>query len=490
MAGTLADAARGDVNMRPMTCRFRLAPILALALLTLAAAPAAQAADAPPLGEWQGRMVGLRIVLHVGRDSAGVTRASLDSPDQGATGLPVDGVTVRGDSLFAEIRALGVLYSARMLEGGDSLSGVWRQGPATLPLGMRRGDHAGSTPRRPQTPKPPFPYTEEAVTVRNPAAPGVSLAGTLTLPAGKGPFPAVVLITGSGQQDRDETIFGHKPFLVLADFLSRRGFAVLRADDRGVGGSTGPVRSATSVDFAGDIQALVDHLARDARIDPRHIALVGHSEGGLIAPMVATRDPRVAAIVLLSGPGVPGDSLVILQGSALRRAAGMDSVHDAQQALLQRRLIDIVHAEPDSAIAHQKMVDLVVASVASMPAEARAGMEPSAFARSAVRGLLDPWMRFFLAYDPRPVLMKVRCPVLALGGGHDLQVPPAENLPAIEQALRRGGNRDFSVRELPGLNHLFQTSSTGSVGEYARIEETMAPAALDSIADWLAQRTR
>jgi pimeloyl-ACP methyl ester carboxylesterase len=488
-AGAATGRTMRPEGMHPMLRPVRMVAPLVIALATFCVPPAAPAAEAPPVGDWTGRMAGLRIVIHIERDSTGATRATLSSPDQGAMGLPVDAVAVRGDSLVIEMRALRAGYVARMLEGGDSLSGTWSQGPAALPLGMRRGG-AASGPRRPQLPRPPFPYLEEHVTVPNPSAPGVSLAGTLTLPPGKGPFPAVVLITGSGQQDRDETLFGHKPFLVLADFLTRRGFAVLRADDRGVGGSTGPVASATSLDFAGDIAALVDHLARDARIDRRHIALVGHSEGGLIAPMVAVRDPRVSAIVMLSGPGLPGDSLLLLQGEAIRRASGIDSATASRQTALQRRLFAIVRAEPDSARAAARIVAEFESATAGMTDAERGVQDAASLARASIRSLLLPWMRYFLACDPRPTLTRVRCPVLALGGSHDLQVPPGANLPEIARALKAGGNRDVTTREMPDLNHLFQTSRTGLMDEYGRLEETMAPVALETIATWLEDRSR
>jgi pimeloyl-ACP methyl ester carboxylesterase len=342
--------------------------------------------------------------------------------------------------------------------------------------------------KRPQTPRPPFPYDEERVTVPNPAAPGVTLAATVTLPRGAGPHPAVVLLTGSGQQDRDESLFGHKPFAVLADFLTRRGFVVLRADDRGVGGSTGPVATATSADFATDAAALFAHLLGRKEVDPKRVGLIGHSEGGLIAPMVAAKDARVAFLVMLAGPGVPGDSLLVAQGSAIRRASGASPESDALQSALQRELFAAVRAEPDSARLARRIEAILRSWYPRIPASERGGVDEGQFVAGPTRTLTLPWMRFYITHDPRPTLAKVRCPVLALNGSKDLQVLDSQNLPEIQLWVRKSGNRDVTIRGMPGLNHLFQTATTGLMDEYGKIEETFAPAALEAIAAWLEEK--
>jgi hypothetical protein len=285
-------------------------------------------------------------------------------------------------------------------------------------------------------------------------------------------------------------VFGHRPFLVLADHLTRAGIAVLRLDDRGVGASSGRFGTATTRDFAGDAHAAVEFLRGRREIDPTRIGLIGHSEGGLVAPMVAAKSKDIAFIVLLAGPGVRGDSLLTLQVERITRAAGADDATVAAETGLTRALIAASVQDGDSAEVTARAHRLVRDRLAELPPERRAAFgDPDSLADVQLARLRSPWMRFFLTYDPVPTLRRVRCPVLALNGDKDVQVPSVENLKGIGDALRAGGNRDFETRELPGLNHLFQTAATGAVTEYARIEETMSPRALDAIAEWISKRT-
>jgi pimeloyl-ACP methyl ester carboxylesterase len=348
----------------------------------------------------------------------------------------------------------------------------------------------GETKKRPQEPAKPFPYSEELVSYENKKA-GVKLAATLTLPRGTAPFPAVLLITGSGPQDRDETILGHKPFLVLADYLTRRGIAVLRADDRGVGQSTGSFSTATTADFAEDVQAGVEYLSLRKEVNPRQIGLIGHSEGGLIAPMLAARLNSIAFIVMLGGQGQPGEEVLYAQGQEILKVLGASAEELATQRDLQKRLFALVKTETDSGTLDRKVraiLDEHVSKLSDEKKKERAALK--AGLQAQVRMLESPWLRFFISYDPRPALRKVRCPVLALAGAKDLQVPPEANLREIDQALREGGNKDYTVKLLPQLNHLFQTCTTGSLAEYAKIDETLCPAVLETIADWITKHTR
>jgi uncharacterized protein len=302
---------------------------------------------------------------------------------------------------------------------------------------------------------------------------GDTLAGTLTIPQGKGPFPAVLLITGSGPQDRDESLLGHKPFLVLSDWLTRKGIEVLRADDRGMGKSTGVFGTATTADFATDVEAGVAFLKTRPEVNAKKIGLIGHSEGGIIAPMVAARNPDVGCIVMLAGSGVPGDQILVEQRKLIAEAGGMSKEQAEKEALEERAVLALVVKEKDSP---------------ELEKDLRAGLEkdvkePELGAQ--VKVLTSPWFRYFLAYDPGPALKKVKCPVLALNGEKDLQVPPDLNLPTISKALTEGGNKNFEVVELPGLNHLFQTATTGSPTEYATIEETMSPVVLGKVSEWI-----
>jgi pimeloyl-ACP methyl ester carboxylesterase len=269
---------------------------------------------------------------------------------------------------------------------------------------------------------------------------------------------------------------GHKPFLVLSDYLTRKGIAVLRADDRGVAKSGGTFATGTTADFATDVEAGVAYLKTRSEVNPHKIGLIGHSEGGIIAPMVAARNPDVAFIVMMAGSGVPGDEILVAQTMLISEAGGMKHEEAEQNGAEERAVLGIVKLEKDQAVAEKKL------------REALAGKIPQAQMDAQIKQTTSPWFRYFLSYDPAVALTKVKCPVLAIGGSKDLQVPPKQNLPAIRKALEAGGNKDFEVDELPGLNHLFQTAGTGAPSEYAGIEETIAPAALEKISSWILRR--
>lgn len=450
----------------------------------------------PPPELWEGKLemaggVGLRIVLRVVRSPEGL-RATMDSPDQGALGIPVDAVGLSRTRLTFTSSKVGGSFSGALNAAGDEAVGQFTQVGASLPLTLRRTAKA-ARPARPQTPQPPFPYRAEEVSYENAAArvaytgatTNIRLAGTLLIPEGAGPFPAVLLLTGSGPQDRDESLLGHKPFWVLADALARRGIAVLRVDDRGVGASTGDFSTATTEDFADDALAGLAFLRTRKELDGKRLGLVGHSEGGLVAPMVAARTP-VAFLVLLAAPGVPGDEIILSQGDVLARAQGKPEAAVQRMHASQRRLFDLVKQEKDVQILEQKARPLIEASLDGLDeAEKRAIGDRGKRVEALLAQLSSPWLRFFVAYDPRPALTKLRCPVLALAGEKDLQVPAKRNLEAIAAALAAGKNRGSSTRALPGLNHLFQTAKTGSPTEYASIEETFSPAALRLVGDWV-----
>lgn len=457
-----------------------------------AGVPGASAQDTgsiPVVGRWQGVMDAgpqgeITMVFEVSRNDSGVLTSTLDVPTQGAAGIPTGETTFAHDTLTITVPAVQGRYQGVLSEDG-ALVGTWSQGPASLPLTLSR-DGEVRRPERPQEPEPPFPYEVEEVAYENPSA-GITLAGTFTRPPGEGPFPAVLMVTGSGPQDRDETVMGHRPFLVIADHLTRRGIAVLRVDDRGVGGSGGDFGTSTSRDFASDVRAGVTWLS--GRPEVGAVGLVGHSEGGLIAPMVAAEDARVDFIVLLSGPGVPGSEILAEQIARIQGAAGVPpSVTRWNQDLIAT-VASLVERVPPS-----ERLDSVRAALASAveeltPEEREAAEIPAdgvdAFVESQARALSSPWMAFFLSHDPRSDLRRVGVPVLALGGSLDLQVPPDQSLGEIERALREGGNENVTVRELPGLNHLFQHARTGAPTEYASLTETFAPEALDILAEWI-----
>jgi pimeloyl-ACP methyl ester carboxylesterase len=479
------------------------------AALLIAAWPAtARAADDPKpagaelIGVWQGtlnvQVAKLRLVLHVEKQDDGSLKASLDSPDQGAKGLPIDEVTVDERKVELKSKMLQASFVGELSEDGKQLVGKWKQGGQELALTFERKEKAPEF-RRPQDPSAPLPYTEEEVTYENLSAEGVKLAGTLTLPSGDGPFPAVVLVSGSGPQDRNESLMGHRPFLVLADHLTRRGIAVLRADDRGVASSTGDFGTATTEDFASDSLAGIAYLKSRKELDPERLGLVGHSEGGLIAPLAASQSEDVAYIVLMAGPGVTGEEIMYLQSGLIAKAEGADEAAVAANRALQEKIFAIVKEEEIATAAQARLQVLTEEAIAAAQAQVEASPEAAEGAEAAIAALkaqaegqmqlvLTPWFRFFLTYDPRPTLAKVRCPVLAINGEKDLQVDPRQNLPEIEKALRAAGNERVTVREFPGLNHLFQTCKSGSPSEYGSIEETFSPAALECIAEWVLEQ--
>jgi pimeloyl-ACP methyl ester carboxylesterase len=436
----------------------------------------AQTPASPVAGAWEGAIdagaVKLRIGVVITVKPDGVLSATMDSPDQGAFDMPLSNVTFADGTLkFALVKANGA-FEGRVNAAGTEIAGTWTQGMA-MPLVLTRVEKL-SRPNRPQEPKPPFPYVSEEIPIVNAAGMAV-LAGTLTRPKGQGPFPAVILLTGSGAQNRDEEVFGHKPFLVIADHLTRRGIAVLRYDDRGVGNSTGKFASATSEDFAGDAWAAWQVLAARPDIDAKRIGLLGHSEGGLIAPMLVAAHPEIAFVIMVGGPGVPGDQIMLAQATAIMKASGAPEAAITANTDLQKQIFTILREETSMARAAQR--------IEAIPAGSK---EASA---ALVRQSASPWMRFFVLHDPATALAKVRCPVLAVGAEFDLQVLPEQNLPAIEAALKKGGNKDFTVLRLSGLNHLLQPAKTGLPAEYAQIETTIAPAALETITTWIQKRT-
>lgn len=448
-----------------------------------------------PEGVWEGPLkigpVELLLAFHLSRDKDGALKATMDSIDQGAIGIPCDGVRMEGKRVAIELGKLNAQFEGISTTNNTVLKGTFTQRGMKFPLSLNRVEKA-STRKRPQTPQKPYPYASAEVVFENSKA-GIKLAGTLTMPKEGGPFPAVVLVTGSGPQDRDETLLGHKPFLVLADHLTRKGIAVLRFDDRGVGKSKGDFSKANSADFATDAFAAMEFLASRKEIDSKRIGLAGHSEGGLIAPMVAAEHPeKTAFIVMLAGTGAKGDAIIERQTQAIAKAAGATPEQLAVSARLQKLLMDTARSQPDEDSAKKALAGVAVAFAEKLTESEKKAMELDGgsaetlkVSEEAASTFASPWMRFFLNHDPVPVLARVQCPVLALNGSLDLQVLADQNVPLIEKALREAGNNRVTTRIFPGLNHLFQHAKTGQLGEYSQIEETMAPEVMEMIASWV-----
>ena len=440
------------------------------------------------LGMLDAKIMKLEVQFRLFEKEGEETRVLFDSLTQRTRGLAAE-VEEDGNKIVFKVPAIMAKYEATLSADHSSMEGTWKQGPQLLSLSMDKVEREGKVaaePERPQHPKAPYPYREEFHKVPNTKA-EIELAGTLTLPKQTGKYPAVILISGSGPQDRDETLMDHKPFLVIADHLTRNGIAVFRFDDRGVGESTGDFDAATTKDFASDVYHIVKFLRKHDEIDSNRVGLVGHSEGGLIAPLVASKmHGKLAHIVLLAGPGVDGGDILSVQGEAIARASGIDEAEIAEDAELGRRMVAAIRNEV-SEEEFQVLVEELTNEMSTLDsvqnAEERA--QEASMLKMAASRFTTPWFRFFINYDPVPALRNAGCPVLSLIGEKDLQVLVSQNHDVIENTLKESGNPDYRCVVLEGLNHLFQTCETGSPMEYQSIEETFSPTALKEITDWV-----
>jgi fermentation-respiration switch protein FrsA (DUF1100 family) len=436
-------------------------------------------------GDWNGVLkvqgMQLRLVFHIRTTETGYS-ATMDSPDQGANGTPVTATHFENSVLKISITSIALEYEGIL--GEDAvITGTFKQMGQSFPLNLSKEPIEKEKPVRPQEPTKPYPYYEEDVFFEN-REDGVTLAGTLTLPKKEGVFPAVVLISGSGQQNRDEELMGHKPFLVLSDYLTRNGIAVLRFDDRGTAASTGDPQKATSYDFSKDVEAGVKYLQTRKEINKKKIGLAGHSEGGMIAPMVAARNKNIAFIVLLAGTGVRGDQILLLQQDLINKASGIGEEDRKPAKNFNEGAFNLVLQATDTEQLKIALMNYFKQVLKDIPDAAKATYDDN-FINASVERLTSPWMQYFLKYDPAPALEKVKCPVLAINGTKDLQVPAKVNLEAIKAALVKGGNKRFTTKEIPGLNHLFQECNTGLPAEYAMIEQSFSPFALDEMLTWI-----
>lgn len=423
-------------------------------------------------GAWQGIVVAegdsQMVVIDIAADSILRIKASL--PWSALIDKAVMKSSYDNDTLSFRVSELQFTYKGRVDLEKKTISGLCKIGKS-YPLTLLLTDKPARL-NRPQTPKEPYPYLSEEVQFPNEKQ-NISLGGTLTLPKGEGPFPAVVLVTGSGAQNRDEELLGHKPFLVIADYLTRNGIAVLRYDDRGVGKSTGKFSEATTLDFATDANAAFDFLIKDKRINANKAGLMGHSEGGTIAPIVASRNKKVKFIVLLAGTGVDGKALMLEQYRLILKASSIpDSIIDPL-VNLNRQAFDAAMTISDNAKAANKIREITDSTIQKLGEETSKKYNLSKkTAEQLVMQVLNPWMKEFIRLNPADYLGKVNCPILALNGESDLQVPMSQNIPAIQKAVAKNKNGKLTVKTFPKLNHLFQTANTGSPSEYARIEET------------------
>jgi pimeloyl-ACP methyl ester carboxylesterase len=391
----------------------------------------------------------------------------MDSPDQGARDIPAQFSGADGGGVRIEV-PLTRGYFEGSLTGEGALDGMWHQGGQQFPLVLVRTD-APRAFSRPQDPRPPLPYRVEVVRFRNETA-GITLEGELTLPPGEGPFPGVALVSGSGPQNRDEELLGHRPFLVLADHLTRRGIAVLRFDDRGVGRSEGDFASGTSEDFAADALAARQYLAARPETDAGRTGILGHSEGGLIGIYLGYRHETIPFLVLLAPSVIKGDQQLMLQNEIIMRRSGLGDDVVSRNSAVNREIYDIALSDSD-AVSRRERIAAILTDLGLGPADAAAQAE----------AMLTPWMQFFLTYDPSSEVNGLTMPTLALFGTLDTQVDAVANAAPIS-------NPAVEIRVYDGLNHLFQQANSGLPAEYGSISETINPRVMDDIADWILGR--
>lgn len=437
-------------------------------------------------GSWLGKIpinsIDLRLVFNLKLNEKDSLNATLDSPDQGAKNIPLGRVILKEKKLTILAPLLNGEYNGT-ISGDSTIEGTWTQRGVNYPVNLKKLK-APYTINRPQEPKPPLSYTSEDVMFNNSKF-DINLAGTLTIPTGTPPFPAVIMITGSGAQNRDEELLGHKPFLIISDWLTRNGIAVLRYDDRGVGKSQGNYANATSADLATDAEAALIFLKNNPKINPKKIGLIGHSEGGLIAPIVAASNQDIAFIVSLAGPGVIGEQIIIRQSQDISRLSGLSEDQINKSTETNKKFFEVLRKEQDNNKAEIEII-AINKKILEKEKSSKEVIEQSVNQLKTTFGAPTyPWFRYFLFTDPAEFWKRVKCPVLALNGEKDLQVAADMNLPAIEKALKSTGNNSVKTVKLPGLNHLFQHCKTGLPAEYGEIEETFAPEVLKIISDWI-----
>ena len=465
--------------MRTTTFKTKIAAVaMLLTGLTLSSSLLAQDIS----GTWHGKLSlptgSLTIVFHIKHTEQGTYVTTLDSPDQGTKDIKTETTSLQDSTLTVQIPIIHASYKGK-LNTDQTITGTFTQG-MPLPLNLTKGEFSG--PKRPQEPQPPFPYKVEEVSVKN-TQDGITLAGTLTLPEKGNKFPAVVLVTGSGAQNRDEEIMGHKPFLVIADYLTRNGIAVLRCDDRGTAASQGDYASATNEDFAKDTEAALNYLRSRKEINTRKIGIIGHSCGGTIAFDIAAKDSNISFIISLAGAAVRGDSLMLKQVELISKSQGMpDPVWQTMKPSVRHRYSLLQQtAKSSDEIRKEVYADVT----RTMSAEQLKNLNTVQQLSAQINSMTSPWYLHFMRYDPTASLKKIKCPVLALNGEKDIQVDADMNLTAIKQHISENGNKNVTIKAYPKLNHLFQTCEKGTLAEYGQLEETINPEVLKDMTEWI-----
>lgn len=436
-------------------------------------------------GDWYGNLsamgseIGFVFQITKNGDSYSGT---MSVPQQNANGIPLSLVTFDDNTVTIKFDPAGLNYSGKL--NNRQIEGTFSQNGMTFPLVLSREKPEAKKINRPQVPQAPFPYKSEEVTFEN-SAEKITLAGTFSYPNTKN-FPVAILISGSGQQDRNAEIFGHKPFWVIADYLTRNGIGVLRLDDRGVGKSGGNPSTSTSLNFASDIEAAFQFLKKNPLVNAKKIGLIGHSEGGMIAPIVVANNPSFQFIVLLAAPGIPCDELLLEQSYLIGKSSGMNETELLETKKINQQIYNVVKSEKSNEAVLTALesifFDMYKEDTAFNTLEEK---DKKTVVQQQISPLLTPWYRYFIRYRPEVNLEKITCPVLVLNGEKDLQVPPQANVEGIKKALLKAKNKSVTTKVYPNLNHLFQECITGSVEEYGTIEQTFSPQVLQDIKEWI-----
>jgi len=469
-----------------------LAKILLLVLGAISFQPGiGQVEKEQVVGSWLGTLdagtASLRLVFNISVAEEDSFEATMDSPDQGAKDISMGEVTVFGDSLRIEAPIVQGYYVGIFISS-SSIQGHWNQAGRSFVLNLDKQEVAFVL-NRPQEPQAPYPYKEEEVSFKN-VSQGFSLSGTLTLPKGQGPFPGIVMVTGSGAQNRDEEIFGHKPFWVIADHLTRNGIAVLRYDDRGVAASGGMASGSTTADLATDARSAFEYLGSRSDMDQSRIGIIGHSEGGMIAFMLASEYDDISFIISLAGPGVDGKTILLEQSEYISRLSGVNESIVEDNRIVMAKVYDMMLSNET----HNTWGEEVIEFTSSYYLKRSKGQNSEEDIEQIQRNILGSipessyaWMRYFVLSDPSSDFASIECPVLALNGGKDCQVLAEKNINAIKKGFQASGSSQLTAMILPGLNHLFQNCKTGLPTEYNLIEETFDPKALELMTAWILQ---
>lgn len=448
-------------------------------------------------GRWQGALhevQNLQISFNLEGTDVNNLTAKLDVPSQGAEDVPCTGVEVRNDSVFIDMKMINGKYVGKLVNV-NKIDGVWTQNGLSLVLNLKRTEGKLKL-NRPQTPQPPFSYNSDDIVFYSKDK-SMEFGATITYPKDDEKHPAIIMITGSGPQNRDEELFQHKPFAVVADHLTKNGYVVLRVDDRGVGSTGGDRGTATSADFAKDVEEAITYIKTRAEVDKKKIGLYGHSEGGLIAEMLAAERRDLDFIILMAAPGVPVKQLMTEQNVALLKNRGISEDAANSYGRLYQNLVDDLTSSSSQKEVYDKMNNSfntwkkrtesdIVLSITGVSDSTSQDL----FVRTFMDQSWNKWMTYFMRFDPQPVLADVRCKVLALNGSKDYQVLSRSNLEGILNGLKESKSKLYEAREIEGVNHLFQECNTCNVQEYGKLEQTIKPEVLDIITNWLNENVK